>query len=120
MTAKTKDGQVVFTDRKIYMLECTDSRGFEQPSDVQIYGSQRKRGYIADSTFMPLQTKVEKYDIKFPYEDVMMGKKKVRNIKAKEMDIEIVLRWQAGPDPGKVGTTDSYVLYQTTERVSIR
>lgn len=119
VTAKTKDGKEVFSNRKIYMLECGDSRGFEAPSDVMKYGAQVKMGYIGESTFMPLQTKIENYEIKFPYEDVDEGGKKVRKIKAKEMDIDIELRWQNDPDPNTVGK-DSYILYKTTKSVSIR
>jgi hypothetical protein len=127
VTAKTKDGKEVFSDRKIYMLQCTDSRGSEAPSDVMVYGAQVKMGYIVENTFMPLQTKVENYEIKFPYEDAEVFQelpakepgKKVRKIKAKEMDITVELRWQNDPDPGQTGK-DSYILYRTTKNVKIR
>jgi hypothetical protein len=127
VTAKTKDGKEVFSDRKIYMLQCTDSRGSEAPSDVMVYGAQSKMGYIVENTFMPLQTKVENYEIKFPYEDTEVFAelpakepgKKVRNIKNKEMDITVELRWQNDPDPNQIGK-DSYVLYKTTKNVKIR
>lgn len=119
VTAKTKDGNEVFTDRKIYMLQCTMSRGFEAPDDVMVYGAQNKMGYIVENTFMPLQTKVENYEIKFPYEDVEKEGKETRIIKSKEMDITVELRWQNDPDPGEVGK-DSYILYRTTKTVSIR
>ncbi|MFN3480549.1 MAG: hypothetical protein ACK415_09195 [Thermodesulfovibrionales bacterium] len=119
MTAKTKDGKEVFSDTKIYMLQCTDSRGGEAPSDVMIYGAQRKMGYIVENTFMPLQTKIENYEIKFPYEDVVENGKKVRKLKAKEMDIDIELRWQNDPDYVQQGE-DWYLLYKTTKNVKLR
>lgn len=116
MTAKTKDGKEIFKDSKILMTQATNSRG-----DAMAYGAHFKMGYIRDTSLQPLQTLVEKYEIKFPYEDVEKekDKPKVREIKEKEMEITIELRYQADPAPGEVGK-DSFVFYKTTKKVTIQ
>lgn len=116
MTAKTKDGKEIFKDSKIYMTQATNSRG-----DAMIYGAHFKMGYERDTSLMPLQTKVENYEIKFPYEDVEKeaGKPKVREIKEKEMDVTVVLRYQLDPAPGETGK-DSFIFYETTNKVTIK
>lgn len=118
MTAKTKDGKVVFTDEKIYMPRSTNSRG-----DKMVYGPGRKMGIIRDTSLQPMQTKVETYEIKFPYEDVMKGDKKAREIKANEMDIEISLWHQPldlPPDKKPVEGKDRFLFYKTTKTVAIK
>ena len=115
MTAKTKDGKEVFRDSKIYMTQATNARG-----DAMVYGAHFKVGYIRDTSLQPLQTRVEKFEIMFPYEDVVKepGKPKVREIKAKEMDVTIELRYQADPAIGVIGR-DSFIMYKITKPVSI-
>lgn len=118
VTAKTKDGKVVFSDEKIYMPQSTNSRG-----DKMVYGPGRKMGIVRDTSLQPMQTKVETYEIKFPYEDVMKEGKKVRDIKAKEMDIEISLWHQPldlPPDKKPVEGKDRFLFYKTTKTVAIK
>ena len=116
MTAKTKDGKEIFKDSKIYMPQATNSRG-----DAMVYGAHFKMGYTRDTSLQPLQTREEKYEITFPYEDVEKeaGKPKVREIKAKEMDVTVGLRYQLDPAIGEAGK-DSFVLYNTTRTVSVK
>ena len=116
MTAKTKDGKEIFKDSKIYMTQATNNRG-----DAMIYGAHFKMGYIRDTSLQPLQTRVENYEIKFPYEDVEKekDKPKVREIKAKEMDVEVVLRYQLDPAPGEEGK-DSFTIFKTKKTVKVQ
>lgn len=116
MTAKTGDGKEIFKESKIYMPQATNSRG-----DAMVYGAHFKMGYTRDTSLQPLQTRVETYEINFPYEDVEKerGKPKVREIKAKDMDVTVELRYQLDPAPGETGK-DSFVLYKTTKKVSIK
>lgn len=117
MTAKTKDGKEIFRDSKIYTNHATTSRG----DDAQVYGAHFKMGYTRDTSLQPLQTKVETFEINFPFEDVEKepGKPKVREIKAKEMDVTVVLRYQLDPAPGEAGK-DSFVIYETTRTVKVK
>ena len=116
MTAKTNDGKEIFRDSKIYMPQATNSRG-----DAMVYGAHFKMGYTRDTSLQPLQTRVETYEIKFPYEDVEKekGKPRVREIRAREMDVTVELRYQPDPAPGEAGK-DSFVLHKTTKKVSIK
>ena len=116
MTAKTGDGKEIFKESKIYMPQATNSRG-----DAMVYGAHLKMGYTRDTSLQPLQTRVETYEINFPYEDVEKerGKPKVREIKAKDIDVTVELRYQLDPAPGEAGK-DSFVLYKTTKKVSIK
>ena len=116
MTAKTGDGKEIFKESKIYMPQATNSRG-----DAMVYGAHFKMGYTRDTSLQPLQTRVETYEINFPYEDVEKerGKPKVREIKAKDIDVTVELRYQLDPAPGEAGK-DSFVLYKTTKKVSIK
>lgn len=116
MTAKTKDGKEIFKDSKIYMPQATNSRG-----DGMVYGAHFKMGYIRDTSLQPMKWKVEKYEIKFPYEDIEKekGKPPVRMIKEKEMEVTVELRYQLDPAPGEIGK-DSFVLYKTTRKVTVQ
>jgi hypothetical protein len=114
VSAKTKDGKEIFKDSKIYMTQATNSRG-----DAMIYGAHFKMGYTRDTSLQPLQTRVENYEIKFPYEDVEKEGKKVREIKAKEMDVTVELRYQLDPAPGEAGK-DSFTFYKETKTVSVK
>jgi hypothetical protein len=116
VTAKTKDGKEIFRDSKIYMPQATNSRG-----DAMVYGAHFKMGYSRDTSLQPLKTKVETFEIKFPYEDVEKekGKPKVREIKAKEMDVTVELRYQLDPAPGEPDK-DSFSYYKDTKKVTIQ
>lgn len=111
----TKDSKEIFRDSKIYMPQATNSRG-----NAMVYGPYQKLGLIRDTSLQPLQTRVETYEIKFPYEDVAKapGEPKVREIKAKEIDVTIELRYQLDPAVGEIDE-DSFIFYKTIKRVSI-
>lgn len=94
VTAKTKDGKEVFKDSKIFMT----------PNDRSF-----KVGYVRDTSLQPLQTVVEKYEIMFPHED----KEGEGAIKAKEMDVTVEFRYQAGPAVGEIGK-DSFICCKET------
>jgi hypothetical protein len=116
VTAKTKDGKEIFKDSKILMTQATNSRG-----DAMMYGAHFKMGYERDTSLQPLQTRVDTYEIKFPYEDVEKekDKPKVREIKAKEMDVTVELRYQPDPAPGEEGK-DSFTVFKETKTVTIQ
>lgn len=103
VTAKNKDGKEVFKSEKIYMLHAGDSRN---EGDQMVYGPALKLSFLEENTFQPLQTKAETYDIKFPEN-------------TKDLDVNIELRFQYGPEIGTIGK-DSYILYKTTKAVSIK
>lgn len=116
MTAKTKDGKEIFKDSKIYMTQATNSRG-----DAMVYGAHFKMGYERDTSLQPGKTKVETFEIKFPFEDVEKepGKPKVREIKAKEMEVTVELRYQLDPAPGEIGK-DSWILFKESKTLKIQ
>lgn len=88
MTAKTKDGKVVVKEEKHYMLHATDSRG---NADKMLYGAHLKAGLLKDTTFMPLQTRTETFDIKMP--EGFKG----------EVEVLVQLRMQKAANADKVG-----------------
>lgn len=110
VSAKTKDGKEVFKDSKILMTQATNSRG-----DAMVYGAHFKMGYTRDTSLQPLQTREERYEIKFPYEE----KEGKREILAKELDVTVELRYQADPAIGEIGK-DSFVFYKSTKTVKIQ
>jgi hypothetical protein len=114
VTARTPDGREVFRDSKIYMPQATNSRG-----DEMLYGAQFKMGLVADTTLQPGQTRLEKYEIKFPYEDVEKEPgRKTRVIKSKEMDVTVELRYQPGGSPGELGK-GHFVFYSETRKITV-
>ena len=59
-----------------------------------------KSGMIRDTSLQPGQTRSETFEIKFPFEDVEKDGKKIRNVKADEMDVTFQLWYiPAGGDP---------------------
>lgn len=118
MTAKTKDGIEIFSDSKIFMPQSPAyGRG-----DKMAYGPFRKSGMIADTSLQPGQTKVENFEIKFPYEDVEKDGKKTRDVKAKELVVTVKLWYlPAGGDhkKGAVGK-DQYLFYEGTKTVTVK
>jgi hypothetical protein len=118
VTAKTKDGKEIFYDTKIYMPQSPAyGRG-----DKMVYGPFRKSGMLRDTSLLPGHTKAETFEIKFPYEDVEKEGKKVREVKAKDMDVTVKLWYMpAGGDPrtGVVGK-DQFLFYETTKSVSVK
>jgi hypothetical protein len=58
VTARTSDGKELFKARRIYMSQCTDSKG-----PVMVLGPDKKLGIIRDTTFQPLQLKREEFQI---------------------------------------------------------
>lgn len=119
MTAKTKDDKEIFKAERIYMPQSTDSHGGPIASDAMLYGAHYKMGILADTSLQPLQTKTEVFEIKFPYEDVEKEGKKVREVKAKEMDVTVELVYQYDPAIGEIGK-DSYILFKETKTVKVR
>lgn len=115
MTTKTLDGKEIFKDSKIYMPQATNSR-----NDAMIYGAHVKMGLVADTSLQPGQTRVEKYEIKFPYEDIEKEPgKKTREIKAKEMEVTVELRYLPGADPGELGK-GHFVFFKETKKITIQ
>lgn len=119
MTAKTRDGKEIFKDSKIYMPQSTNSHGGVIASDSTLYGAHYKVGIIVDTSFQPLQTKVETFEFRFPYEDVEKEGKKVRVITANLIDVTVALVYQYDPAIGEIGK-DSYILYNETKTVKVR
>lgn len=118
VTAKTKDGNEVFNSSKIYMTQIpAKGRG-----DKMVYGPFRKSGMLADTSLQPGKEAVETFEIKFPYEDVVKDGRKVRDIKAKEMDVTVQLWYMpVGGDHKKgVPGKDQYLLYEATKTVTVK
>ncbi len=118
MTAKTKDGKEIFSDYRIYMPQAP-AYGM---GDRMVYGPYKKSGLLRDTSLQPGQTKIETFEIKFPYEDRENDGKKVREVKAKEMDVTVKLWYlPAGGDykKGVIGK-DQFIFYEGTETVAVR
>lgn len=97
------------------MPQATDSRG-----DAMLYGAQFKMGLVADTTLQPGKTKVETFEITFPYEDMEKEPgKRTRVIKSKEMEVTVELRYQPGGDPGELGK-GHFIFYKETRKVSVQ
>jgi hypothetical protein len=121
VTAKTKDGKEIFNDSKIYMPQ---SPAFGR-GDKMVYGPFRKSGMLRDTSLQPGKTKTESFDIKFPFEDVEKDGKKVRDIKAKEMDVTVKLWYlPAGGDHRDDKAVEvnkgKYLFFETTKTVTIK
>jgi hypothetical protein len=118
VTAKTKDGKELFSEQKIYMPQSpAKGRG-----DKMAYGPFRKSAMLRDTSLQPGQTKSETFEIKFPYEDVEKDGKKVRDVKAKEMDVAVKLWYlPAGGDvkKGVVGK-EQYLFFEGTKTVTVK
>lgn len=118
MTAKTKDGKKVFSDYRIYMPQCPGyGRG-----DKMVYGPHRKSGMLRDTSLQPGQTKMETFEIKFPYEDIEKEGKKSREVKAKEIDVTVKLWYMpAGGDYKKgIIDKDQFLFYEGTKTVTVQ
>ena len=121
VTAKTKDGKEIFNEAKIYMPQSPAyGRG-----DKMVYGPFRKSGMLRDTALQPGQTRTETFEIKFPYEDVEKEGKKVRDIKAKDMEVTIKLWYlPAGGDHRDDKAVEvnkgKYLFFETTKNVSIK
>lgn len=87
MTGKTKDGQTIYHDLKVLMPMAS---GFDRDNKMA-FGAHRKTGYMVDTSLQPGIEKVKIYEFPFPYEDVEKEGKKVRNIKAKEVEVTVSL-----------------------------
>lgn len=99
------------------MPQSTASRG----SDEMVYGPFRKVGITWDTSLQPLQTKVETFEILFPYEDVAKepSKPKVREIRAKEMEIIVELWYLPAGIKGEVGK-DQFLFDKAVKKVSVK
>jgi len=64
--------------------------GFDRDNKMA-FGAHRKTGYMVDTSLQPGKTTVKTYEFYFPYEDVEKEGKKVREIKAKELEVTVNL-----------------------------
>ncbi|KPJ65525.1 MAG: hypothetical protein AMJ45_05070 [Syntrophobacter sp. DG_60] len=82
-------------------------------------GPYEKAGLIRDTSLPPLRTITETFEMPFPYEDVKKGKKTVRNILVKEMDIDVEL-WYVpfGERKGPLSQWNQ-LWYKETKKVTI-
>ncbi len=117
MTGKTPDGKEIFRAERIYMPQSTTSRD----SDEIVYGPFRKVGIARDTSLQPLQTKVETFEILFPHEDVEKepGKPKVREIRAKEVEIIVELWYLPAGIRGEVGK-DQFLFNKIVKKVTVK
>jgi len=99
------------------MPQSTTSRD----SDEVVYGPFRKVGIIRDTSLQPLQTKEEIFEILFPYEDVEKepGKPKIREIRAKEMEIIVELWYLPAGVRGEVGK-DQFLFNRMVRKVTVK
>ena len=114
MTAKTKEGDEIFSEQKIYMPQSSAyGRG-----DKMVYSPYRKSGMLADTSLQPGQTQVETFSINFPFEE---KDGKVVAVKAKEMHIEIKLWYMPqGGDPRKgVPGKNQFLFFEETKTVTV-
>lgn len=93
--------------------------------DKTVYGPFRKSGMLRDTSLQPGKTIIESFDIKFPYEDVEKDGKKVRDIKAREMDVTVKLWYlPAGGDHRDDKAVEvnkgKFLFYETTRTVAIK
>jgi len=121
VTAKTKDGNEIFRESKIYMPQSPIyGRGDFMWSGGAYPGW--KAGMIRDTSVQPGQTRTETFEIKFPFEDVEKDGKKTRNVKADEMDVTIQLWYMpTGGDPkeGVPGKTQ-FLFFETQKSVKLK
>ena len=118
MTAKTKDGKVVFNERKIYMPQ-SPAKGRD---DKMVYGPHRKSGMLRDTALQPGQIRTETMEIKFPYEDMDKEGKKVRTVTAKELEVVVSL-WHL-PAGGELAALEAgkgkFLFHESTKRVTVK
>lgn len=114
MTAKTRDGNVVFTEQKIYMPQSA-AYGI---GDKMVYGPYRKSGILADTSLQPGQTKVETFTINFPFEE---KDGRIVDVKVKEMHIEIKLWYLPhGGNPLKgIAGKNQFLFFEETKTVTV-
>jgi hypothetical protein len=118
VTAKTKDGKVVFNQQKIYMPQ-SPAKGRD---DKMVYGPHRKSGMLRDTALQPGQTRSETMEIKFPYKDIDKEGKKVRTVTAKELDVVVSL-WHL-PAGGELASLETgkgkFLFHESTKRVTVK
>lgn len=90
--------------------------------DQMVYGPHRKSGMLHDTSLQPGQTKVETFEIRFPFEDVEKDGKKTRNILAKEMDVYVSL-WHL-PAGGELKQLElnkgKFLFFEEKKTVSVK
>ncbi len=87
MTGRTKDGKVVYNNLKVFMPMAA---GFDRDNKMA-FGAHRKTGYMVDTSLQPGKETVKIFEFPFPYEDIEKEGKKVREIKAKEVEVTVNL-----------------------------
>ncbi len=81
-----------------------------------------KAGIFRDTSLQPGQTKVETFEIKFPYEEVEKDGKKTKDVKADTMEVSVRLWYlPSGGDPKEAtpGKT-SFLFFETTKTVKLK
>ena len=58
-TAKDETGKQIFAAKRIYMSQCTDSRG-----PLMVLGPDKKLGIVRDTTFQPFAPKQEEFEVR--------------------------------------------------------
>jgi hypothetical protein len=118
VTAKTKDGQTVFNEQKIYMPQSpAKGRG-----DQMVYGPHRKSGMLRDTSLQPGQTRNETFEVKFPFAEKEKDGKKIKELTAKELDVTVSL-WHlpAGGQLDKLELDKGKYLYkENKETVKVK
>ncbi len=86
MTAKTPDGKEIYKESKVHMpVPPKFGRGSEMGR-----GPYEKSGLLpGTNSLAPFCTITNTFKIPFPYEDMKKGKKTVKNILFKEMDVDV-------------------------------
>jgi hypothetical protein len=121
VTAKTKDGNEIFRESKIYMPQSPIyGRGDFMWSGGAYPGW--KAGIIRDTSLQPGQTRAETFEIKFPFQDIEKDQKKTRKVTADEMMVTVQLWYMpTGGDPreGVPGKTQ-HLFYETQKTVKLK
>jgi len=87
VTARTPDGKLICKKSKIYMPH----PGRFCRGDQMGRGPYEKCGLLRDTGLAPNRVVEQTFEIPFPYKDIKQGKKTVRELVSKEMDIDVKL-----------------------------
>jgi hypothetical protein len=81
-----------------------------------------KAGMLRDTSLQPGQTKVETFEIKYPFEETEEDGKKIRKVTSNEMDVSVKLWYMpTGGDP-KTGVPgkSQFILYESTKTIPLK
>lgn len=109
--ATTPNGKEIYKESKIY----TPHPARFGNRHVMGRGAYDKNAMISDTTPAPFETITETFKIPFPYKDIKKGKKTIRKLLSKEMNLDIEL-WYL-----PFGRRDvfPYQFRQVTKKISI-